>query len=375
MKFKLYFPLIIFAVISTAVFLSARSYLKDRLVVEPTVKTLTSEPSSLPLSSSVKNEPSHKPAAEKQITRLFCQEASDFICQQPWKIADPTGPVTPDIDGEVRALRIMRNIVTKNPKLKIDQVEKKLIEEIYTPERRKKIFDSFTWAREEIITLIKNVDEKTLSSDDKIFLLKRLNQVKMELPPPASIYQDAKELYTKNAIYYERTAKGILRIRMGGAFVLNSDSWFNLIFSLAHELAHSIDPCELNDSGKKLKAFNQLTQCFFNKKWIESKNVSCKDNDRLSEVFADWIAAHVLGSALKKNPTYTLEEKQQATINAVRDLCAQVLVDETENFSAHHSQQIRIGEIYGNNPIIRKQLQCSQEVQYCDWFAQKEKNE
>src|SRR5690606_28292980 len=103
----------------------------------------------------------------------------------------------------------------------------------------------------------------------------RISQIILELPPPASIYSDAADLITKNTVYYERTAQNVLRLRMGGAYLLNTTSWFNLIYTFSHELAHAIDPCEVKQAGMHLNSYDQLIACFISAGWVEKNRSQC----------------------------------------------------------------------------------------------------
>ncbi len=211
------------------------------------------------------------------------------------------------------------------------------------------------------------------SQHEKQTLKKRIYKVKLELPPPATVYSDEPDLFTKNDLYYERISSGSLRLRVGGAYLFTVQSWFNRVFTLAHELAHSIDPCELRNIHFSLPAYDRLSACLMSQKIISvTKNRSeCAENDQLSETFADWIAVQITSKALKKFATeFDHEQILHAVTNSVKDLCEQEeFLNEMDN-TLHPRPEIRIEKVFGLNPIIQEILGCqpstSAEV-YCDF--------
>ena len=151
-----------------------------------------------------------------------------------------------------------------------------------------------------------------------------------------------------------------MRLRVGGAYIFIAKSWFNLVFTLAHELAHSIDPCEMRSIRLSFPAYDRLTACFLQNGMIKTFKIrkECGQNDQLAETFADWIAVEVTAEALA---TFSTEFRGPQVINAarnsVRDLCDQDDDDELDMF-LHPSPRIRIEKIFGSNSKIRNLLGC-----------------
>ncbi len=74
-----------------------------------------------------------------------CATLYKVICKRNSETVDPTGFVREDINGELKALRIYEEIIRKYPDLNIDQIDEKLVTEIYTPKRRQRIESAFRW--------------------------------------------------------------------------------------------------------------------------------------------------------------------------------------------------------------------------------------
>ena len=291
---------------------------------------------------------------------VICENFYERICRlQRGTTRDPTGLVKPDLEGELEALRIYQELIRQHPDWSSQEVDAALVQAIYTPKRRERVIAAFKWAQFSVIKLIKR--ESAFASANKKLLIEKLRQVRVELPPPAALYADEPDLFTKNDVIYERLASGGVRLRVGGAFLFTSKSWFNMVFTFAHELAHSIDPCEIRDTGGNIPVFKKLENCFLKQKWIDnlSERTACSQNDQLSEVFADWLAVKVSAEALKEYATeYSRPQIIAAAVNSVRDLCEQEQsLDEVDN-RQHPAALVRIESIFGGSPEIRKVLGC-----------------
>ncbi|MGK5082741.1 hypothetical protein WDW37_05490 [Bdellovibrionota bacterium FG-1] len=319
--------------------------------------------------------------ATKPLTgsHAFCSQLYRNICGKRGETRDPTGAVHPDADGELQALRTYEEIIHLHPDWASDQVDEELVRTIFTPKRRARIENTYQWVRGTIERFIDRQPYNVFTNSQKMKLKTRLRKTELQLPPPVSVYSDEPDLFTKNDVYYERTRDGKLRMRVGGAYVLNAKSRFNIIFTLAHEFAHSIDPCELRSAQIKIPAYDRISTCFIRTGLITTppNRRECAENDQLSETFADWMAVQVVGEALKSFATeFHGGQILNAATNAVRDLCEQ---DEDDEFDLQHhpSPEIRIERIFGQNPEVRDVLQCgptslsvrapAREFPYCDF--------
>ncbi len=301
------------------------------------------------------------PASTVESPQDPCHQLYRMICQQSGTTRDPSGTVRTDRDGEQAALDAYRGILEEHPGLEPEQAEEQLVDAIYTPRRTQRVRSAFDWAKDQLEKFIDRQPEPVFSAREKRLLKGQLHHVELQLPPPASNYEDEPDLFTKNGAYYERVDEGRMRIRIGGAYLLSTDSWFNLVFTLAHELAHSIDPCELRALHLSLPAYDRLGACLMQQRVVElgRERHECADNDQLSEAFADWMAVQVVAKGLKHFSTeFDRTQLRHAVRNSVRDLCDQDESLEELDLTQHPSPEVRIEAIFGSHPVIREILGC-----------------
>lgn len=303
------------------------------------------------------------PQEEIHLASPYCENPYQVTCASSWPSIDPSGRVYPEVRGEVRALRLMRQVIHEQPELTSDQVQDELASRIYTETRRNRALQVFNWVKSRLKQWI---HQQPFEPYEREALTFRVDRVVLELPPPARVYGSAVDLVTKNAVYYERTAEGILRLRVGGAYLMNTTSWYNIAYTFAHELAHAIDPCELEIAQLKPKSYQNLTQCFVDRGWVEANKIECGGIEQISEAFADWLATEIFQFALSEWTTeYSDQEKLSAIINATRDLCEQSLEGTALIYNYHRPPEVRIGEIFALHPKLRDQLNCKQKLSYC----------
>ena len=290
----------------------------------------------------------------------MCQHFYQSVCQK-LNLHDPTGSVHSDIEGEKMVLQLSQDIIQQHPSWSPEQINGALVDQIFTPKRRGRIVSSYRWVKNALLKFVDKQPEPILNSQEKAFLKNRIQKTKLQLPPPLSLYADEPDLLTKNEAHYERTANGEMRLRIGGAYVMLARSWFNLVDTFAHELAHSIDPCELRAAHFAIPAYDRLTACFLKNKFIETRKdrSECVANDQLSEIFADWVAAHLISEALTLYATeFHGAQIVNAARNSFRDLCVQDDDPEELDLTFHPSPQLRIEKIFGYHPGIRQVLGC-----------------
>ncbi len=304
-----------------------------------------------------------EPVPEPRLRVNACRDLYSYICASG-RQGDPTGTVKRDEEGEVEALRIYEDIIHKNPRLSIEKIDEILVKRIYTPARTKRVRETFERARTRLLHFIDYQPFQSLSQEQKNRLRKRVNSVELQLPPPASIYADEPDLFTRNDVYFERTNTDHVRIRVGGALLFTVQSSFNLAFTLAHELAHSIDPCELRSAGIEVDSYGPVTGCLVGN---QSLDAACSAEGHLAEAFADWVATHIVADILtEKSASYTSTQLRSALYNTVRDLC-----QEGEEFAtgaeiglaaSHPSNEDRVNKIFALHPAIRHVLGCKDEM-------------
>lgn len=341
-------------------------------------------PRSVPLPVLVSSSPAHAPMSplaphelENRIRVNPCVDLHSYVCTLV-RAEDPTGDVRRDSEGEVEVLRIYENIIRTHRRLSLEKVDQLLAEKVYTPDRTRRIRELFVKAKEHLIKFIDSQPFQALSEMDKDTLKKRIERVRLELPPPASVYADEPDLYTRNDVYYERTADGDVRIRMGGALLFTVRSQFNLAFTLTHELAHSIDPCELRSDKIDILSYHGLAECFGSP--VDTLATECSNKGKLSEVFADWAATHVVAEILSESAQkFTPTQVRSAVFNTVRDLCRDDEDDQADVdaglASSHPNVAYRVNRIFAQHPRIRKLLGCKEQTgpslpgvpSYCFW--------
>lgn len=325
---------------------------------------------------------------ENRIRVSPCVDLHTFVCTLV-RAEDPTGDVRRDSEGEVDVLRIYENIIRTKRRLSSEKIDEILVRKVYTPGRLKRIRDLFASAKETLLHFIDSQPFQALSRQDKELLRSKIERVKLELPPPASVYADEPDLFTRNDVYYERTSDGRVRIRIGGALFFTVRSKFNLAFTLAHELAHSIDPCELRSDNVDILSYRGLAECFGSP--ADAIATECAAHGKLSEIFADWVATHVVAEMLSKAAAgFTPSQIRSAVFSTVRDLCYEDDDDDdieaetgVELSSAHPNVSFRVNRIFAQHPIIRKLLSCSDPTgptlpgvpSYCFWPTSRVKPE
>jgi hypothetical protein len=279
---------------------------------------------------------------------------------------DPTGSMGSSVRGEVYALRILeenirRATLEELPSKTREAIDEETMRQIYIPARTSRLREGFRHVRNEMLRFIEEQPERTFSATEKKTLRARLKAVKLELPPDDP-YRDEPELYTRNDAFYERLQSGRTRLRIGGAYLHSSKSWFNLVFTLSHELAHAIDPCELRAIPIGISAYDRLTACFLATGVVASRAVrsECGENDQLAEAFSDWLALRITSRALRSySREFSPTELRAAAANAVVDLCDEEDSPEEHDDLLHPAPRIRIDRIFGRNPEIREILGCS----------------
>jgi hypothetical protein len=321
-------------------------HVHSKISSQPRTIATTSEPQSIQI-------PAEEPALCRNIYKTVCQGSEQAR-------RDPTGLVRPDIEGERIVVSMYKEIIDKHPDWTPAQIDDELVRTVFTPERRGRIEAAFHWVQNRIEHFIDSQPDHVFNAREKKLLKQRVHSTILEIPPPASLYADEPDLLTKNDVFYERTADGTLRMRVGGAYLFTAKSWFNLVFTMGHELGHSIDPCEVRSARLSFPAYDRLTACFLKTGLVATSKTrqECDEDDQLSETFADWMGAQITAEALKTFATeYHGAQLVSATANAVRDLCEQ---DDSADLDTitHPSPKVRIERIFGNQPEVRSVLGC-----------------
>jgi len=292
----------------------------------------------------------------------ICEDIYSVICSNQVLMDDPTGTVRSEIEGEQLAARTYENLKQLHPDWNRNQIHREFVRQVYTPKVRKQLESNFRWVRMTLIKMIDSQSQKIFTREEKKQLKQRLTKTQLDLPSGDSPYADEPDLLIKSEVFYELLGNHEIRLRIGGAYPLSVKSRFNIIFTLAHELAHAIDPCEIRSAHLSYPAYDRLTACFLNHGIIATRQnrSECGRHDQLSETFADWFAVEILAKALGQFATeFKNEALLAAVINSVKDLCQINNGIPEENNDLHPSAQIRLNQIFGKNPKIREILGCT----------------
>lgn len=282
-----------------------------------------------------------------------CRSLHKQVCSNESE-PDPTGELMEEEDAELEVQRLI-------------QERSDWIAQIYSPERIRRISEMERWVRRKMLAWISQQHaDGILSLRDRNELTARIQSTRLEFPDLQRGFLDEPELMLEHGAFFEqgvRAGKSFRRIRLGGPFVLGTTSRFNLAFTLAHELAHSIDPCTLRSTGWTPPALERLSACLMDQGLVDlgDQRRECSLRDQLSETFADWLAAEILSQALEAwGSDYPEDQRWAAVVNSIRDLCEVPDLSVEKNDSAWHpSPKIRIDRILGRHPRIRRYLGCA----------------
>ncbi len=201
--------------------------------------------------------------------------------------------------------------------------------------------------------------------------------------------------FLPNAFY--NPAKNSFKFCLG--YFRASDSEFNIVHTIAHELSHSIDPCQFSD-GSSIAPFTQrksnaevedtylrknFLSCLRSKHSVGAKHlrddtpmpISSTESlvyndtqrlcggDELIEAVPDWFAAEVLADYSESYfEKLTKKQKQRGFSNTLRATCR-----ETRNDGSQHPKsRDRINGLLLVHPKIRAQMGCIGDApkRYCD---------
>jgi hypothetical protein len=301
-----------------------------------------------------------------------CGNLYEFICKDNALDEDPTGTVRSDEEGEKQAHEIYQEIIKAHPDWNTATIDEEFVQRVFNPQSRARIQTAFYWVKRTLRQWIERQPQSIFTVQEKTQLKDQIRRVELIIPPPATLYENEPDLLTKTELFYERKADGGQVVRVGGGYVLMAKSWFNVVFSLAHELGHSIDPCEIRSLGLSFPAYDRLVACLMEQKLVtlRANRTECGRNDQLSETFADWIAVQVTTDTLH---TYAGRlqpvQLQHAARNSVKDLCDKDFEHpDPQELETYPSAKVRIEAIFGQNPKIRQFLGCEDHVNsmtYC----------
>lgn len=238
-----------------------------------------------------------------------------------------------------------------------------------------------------------SIDETTRSQ-----IIKKLEAVDFEI---GDCYTQSKEISISPAFapdaFYEPNRNSFY-ICLG--FFKASDSEFNIAYIMAHELAHSLDPCQITDGENtapiaQRKSDPEVDDTYLKKNFLKclrsEDSVAAKRTgpdfvpfpsgaadyrvyndtarlcarDNLNEAVPDWFAAEVIGEYAEKYlPNLSKEQKAAGFSNILRATCNETIAPGAQ----HLPSNSRINGILLVQPKIRQQMGCAAEApkRYCD---------
>ncbi len=193
------------------------------------------------------------------------------------------------------------------------------------------------------------------------------------------------------------------------AYLRYSSSEFDLTAVIAHELAHSIDPCQLgggNDGGERRALSEADPDKVIDDKYLRKDFIGCLrsptsigaksfrpvnppvsdseemigndltrlcQSDQINEVVSDWFAAETLAAYIplrnsKVKPPLTRDQVQSGMANVFRSFCSP-MYNQDGSTDVHPTNKQRLNSIFLAQPKLRSMMGCPAELsgkRYCD---------
>lgn len=199
-------------------------------------------------------------------------------------------------------------------------------------------------------------------------------------------------LFISNAFY--DVVKNSFKYCLGTT--VQNDSEFQMVFMIAHELAHGISPCGITKgpsdftfkysnptdrkkSEQEFPFYSSVLSCLRDKRSIQaefkeaneesletSKEPVFCNNDQIDEAFADWMATELIPEYIENHhPKLSQEQKILGYSNVARGDC--VIQDALEiyksqnskKFDVHPDMRSRVNNILLSHPKVREQMGCN----------------
>ena len=305
--------------------------------------------------------------------------------------------ITPDIVGS--------RVVPPNPKPTVAQltawydftdhsivaseitaVHDKMKEKVVVPDIEKKIKDTiFPNVKALLIKKINAVvadPVKRKMMADKISVIE-FKGVRCNEAIPAGDSRTS-ELLTLGGYYHSETSPPSFTLCNGS--LINNTSEFSIVDTIAHELTHSVDPCNVAKASRNNSIYSKpnelktsedeypipgLISCLRSEISIRaertgsaaeqnpSENIFC-ENDQIGEAVADWMAGEVVPEYIEKHhPALSTEQKQIGYANILRYGASEEYEKyRASSFDRHSSIRDRLNKIFAVNPRARKQMGC-----------------
>lgn len=241
----------------------------------------------------------------------------------------------------------------------VQEVVKQLVKD---PEKRARILDEYDkmkidWHEKPPVSAYRKSDRGLLVLTEEFIGDPTEKLAPIFSDPSLSHFATVNAFYSPNTVVGGSKIEEERVITLPAFIYLVNKNAFNVLATIAHELAHKIDPLRSKLNKHDIsESFRDLLSCYADPKSIRMAK------GQEGEVVADAISAEILAHHLAKLP---IEQRRQALAASVADLCYYEFEAE-QNYviyskGAHPHPSFRVGGIYGANPSVRKAIGCEGE--------------
>lgn len=251
---------------------------------------------------------------------------------------------------------------------------------------------------------IKKINSFPLTTEQKKLMASKIKSLSFAGDDCSAFGNNINAMFVPNAFYQPLSHT----VRYCTGMAIRSSSDFTLGMIIAHEIAHSIDPCVLpmglparnqfgknqNDEASKTvldldqqTPLKNLIFCLRNERSIGAKNITPEKPltppasegnpsaagksekppkslcaDQIGESFCDWMAAELISEFIKNNHKLTTAQYINGYGNAFRPLCSSPNTENSDQEPRRHPHTTdRIDKILLVNPSVRKDMGCPEE--------------
>lgn len=293
---------------------------------------------------------------------------------------------------------------------KLEEIKKYSLEQLKNKEIELKISKQiFPDVKDRVVKLVSDLD---IPENIKTKMLNKIKSIKHNnsdcFIPSYAGQGNSVHVYLQPNAYYS----GSNHITICPGMFNNNTSEFSIVHVIAHEMAHSIDPCVIGSlpgfkySDMNLEASEQefplknLIPCLRGTKSINARNHYADElkkekekekklkkgkqspstryyepslcrHDQIGEAFADWLAAEIIPEYIEDRFKLNKEQMIKGYSNVFRSYCVD---KKSKELDVHPEDRSRINKILLVNPKVRKQMGCSEihsDYIYCNINANK----
>ena len=225
------------------------------------------------------------------------------------------------------------------------------------PKKRQRIIDEYENIK--LFWIKKPVDELYVkNSNGSLILSDTIDPLDTDKAVVSIFFDpDLSHFKSNNAYYTPTSSNGVVKVDEQiainpGLLHLLEKSPIALIFPIAHEMAHKIDPKRGALNGHDLSAeYEELLTCYKNNSSIKL------EKGQSQEVIADYIASEILARQVQNLPK---SESRERVMEAMSGLC--IIEEDSRHYLSlkgpHPSLLLRFRGIFSANPSLRKVMDC-----------------